>query len=1768
MTIIKKPAAVDSPYPGTPTNSTVTHNTKTSAVTSTTDFVPATPTGGSALISEVDTNTSIYATGVAGVNSLVDRGVAFRGANIYLTLEEQTYVTNNTISTAVPGNGTPGGSNNQVQFNLDGNFAGDARLSYYPQTHELVIDGNVYANYVYGNGSQLTGIVATTTYNDSNVVALLADFGSNTIATTGNVTAGNLLTGEQVIANGEIQSGTGFFTGGYLSVNGSTDLHDTTVTGNLSATGDVGANAFIGDGSQLTNIPAAGTSGDVQVNWQGSFSNQGGTPGDTYSTLQFDSNGMPTLDGTTAYQQRVDYSPYLQVLAPRVESTDFGIVAGPAIQITGYADDVFYNTPRSAYLSVQDQATATQQWDFGILGNGSNNYSISDRTNSNQWMFGTDGNITLPADGGTGAATVSINFAGVGYTTETDVPTAALTGTGSGMTVDIVASTSGSNPITSVTINQAGTGYAPGDSIQVAQPSSTGNGTLTVDSITPVTIPSINYANGDPYGGGGSIGNLAVIGTTIVIDADAPETSIYISPSGEGYAYLALPNNATANTVDTHLWNAAGNVEIGAGDASNFGPTYTWLFGADGMLTLPKGGVLSEGTSPSGLGNTIAITPSGGSDADQQLLIYPTGNVIVDGNHLHLTTGNLFNTELYLGNDDFYVKLANTGNIIVNTAGNTAQWTFGTDGRLVNLDGLTLTAGGQFNICTILTGGSGYNTGSALKATTGGSGTGMTVGIGYGLSNQLASVSVVNPGAGYVDGDVITVSEGTGGTFVITRYNDQANQANNNFVESNWTFDAAGGTVFPTLTTQRGDNPSGTITGQTLLFGDAAQEAIISTADGTVSNENSQRLVINPGQGYDYGEGGDIYLWAGRGGPTNGSGGDIKIRGGQGMANGTGGYIRIEGGDTQGAGYPGYIDITGGRGGATQGAYVRITGGQGATNGGEAGVIGGYGTDVGGDANITAGYGGTNQGGNVNITGGGSALGLPGYGNVNISAGASQWVFDNTGNLTIPGNILGSGNILIAPDSASASSYLDIYLTGGPDIHIASNDNSIVIGRDTGANIFVGNDGEVSIRTDDGTTAQVWNFDDTGNLSAPGNISAVGNIAGAYIKGNGSELTNLPAPAVAQDITSNGAMSIMTYDGNLKYTSYATVEPSSGNIAGGNISTTGNITGGNILTNNYFYANGSPFVSSNYGNANVAANLAAFGNNPISTTGNITAGNFIGNGAALTNVTVNVAGNIVGTQSNVSLVAGSYTTTFDNTGNTAFANGTVSVTTLTASGNITGNYILGNGSQLTGIAASYGNANVVANLAALGSNPVNTTGNVTGGNLITAGVVSASGNVSGNYILGNGALLTGVITSVANINSGTSNVTVVSSGGNVSVGVGGTPNVAVFASTGEYITGVLSVTGNITGGNIATAGQVSATGNVTTANSFVGNLVGTSVSVTGNVSAGNVIVNGQPTTYGVANLTTGVVAIQATASGTVAATVVANTSPVSGTNFNGGSNASPALTVLTLAIPTAGTWRLDAEMRVYIPGEGYMAAAFYNNGTLIPGSEYFIAAGGVTQTGAATGQYGGFMSYNLTTTGATTVTMGAWATGTSQFITSGDGRTWARATQIDSIFALNTLGTMSLTGNITTTGNVLATGNVTAANFFGNGNTLSNVATRFESAWTVPTGTSTQSFTVAANETYYMWVDCNIPNGILTWNATATVTNTNVPVVGAQYAWVYNGGGTPIDFTSIPNQFIGTSNTIVRSSVAPSATTNRFDFGLNNTSGGNVTVRYGWITIS
>jgi len=143
--------------------------------------------------------------------------------------------------------------------------------------------------------------------------------------------------------------------------------------------------------------------------------------------------------------------------------------------------------------------------------------------------------------------------------------------------------------------------------------------------------------------------------------------------------------------------------------------------------------------------------------------------------------------------------------------------------------------------------------------------------------------------------------------------------------------------------------------------------------------------------------------------------------------------------------------------------------------------------------------------------------------------------------------------------------------------------------------------------------------------------------------------------------------------------------------------------------------------------------------------------------------------------------------------------------------------------------------------AMVGQNCVQTIANKT----YTGTLLSVTGNVTGNYIFGNGSQLSGI--DATSIQSGTSNVKVTTAGGNVAVSVGGTSNVVVWASTGTYTTGISSVTGNITGGNLLTSGLVSATGNITGGNILGGANVnatthtGTTVSVTGNITGGNVI---------------------------------------------------------------------------------------------------------------------------------------------------------------------------------------------------------------------------------------------------------------------------------------------------------------------------------------
>ena len=115
----------------------------------------------------------------------------------------------------------------------------------------------------------------------------------------------------------------------------------------------------------------------------------------------------------------------------------------------------------------------------------------------------------------------------------------------------------------------------------------------------------------------------------------------------------------------------------------------------------------------------------------------------------------------------------------------------------------------------------------------------------------------------------------------------------------------------------------------------------------------------------------------------------------------------------------------------------------------------------------------------------------------------------------------------------------------------------------------------------------------------------------------------------------------------------------------------------------------------------------------VTQVGNVTV-NIIQNGSS--NIKVALNGNAttsVGGIPNVVVVSGSGQSV---TGN------------ITASGNIRASYLLGNGSQLTGLPASYTNSNVTTLLAAFGSNTISSTANITGGN-INGGSIFSAGNI-------------------------------------------------------------------------------------------------------------------------------------------------------------------------------------------------------------------------------------------------------------------------------------------------------------------------------------------------------------------------------------------------------------------------------------------------------
>jgi len=270
------------------------------------------------------------------------------------------------------------------------------------------------------------------------------------------------------------------------------------------------------------------------------------------------------------------------------------------------------------------------------------------------------------------------------------------------------------------------------------------------------------------------------------------------------------------------------------------------------------------------------------------------------------------------------------------------------------------------------------------------------------------------------------------------------------------------------------------------------------------------------------------------------------------------------------------------------------------------------------------------------------------YGNSNVAtflAAFGSNTVSTTGNIT-SGNILTSGLIsatgnITGGNLITSGTFQSASLSSSGNLTFTANTANLVF--NTGAYISgnansIGRDGSIVLQPAATGTFQGVVIGGAGRLLAPnGSVHQVFNASDVTFQ------VTVKAPATVSTSTTTGGIQ-----------------------AGGGVGVVGNIYAGNVY---------SPGLASVTGNATVGNLLTA---GQVSSTGNIvTAGNFVGNGAALTNVTVSVAGNVVGTQPNVNIVAGSYTYTFDNTGNVTLPTGGDLVfsanTTLTSVGGTNGN---------------------------------------------------------------------------------------------------------------------------------------------------------------------------------------------------------------------------------------------------------------------------------------------------------------------------------------------------------------------------------------------------------------------------------------------------------------------------------------------------------------
>jgi hypothetical protein len=1368
---------------------------------------------GTGTFGNIATAGTVSATGnVTGGNILFGSGIVSGTGNIYggniiaddgffgnIDLTGDITVNSLTSNTFVSATGNITGGNIRAEglLSASGTIRGNANIDAVGNINANnvnALNGDIIGNIIVSGSGEfgilpgqtvlsLSNARAETVYIGAGLANLLyignsqsnTNFGGNIIvngfaSATGNVTGGNLLTGGVISATGGITSagnitGGNLLTGGLISAAGLATSGNVETAGYVSAAGNVIADNVNTDNVVSTGAITISTGANGNINLS-----TNGTGNIVLNNTYI--NGLqltPQQDADAASKYYVD-----QLVTTAISYHEAVVAATNTTLATATGGTITYNQPNGAGNGVG--ATLTTTGAFNLI----------DTANVQ-----TVGTRILVKDEGNAV------FNGVYVWSNATVITRAST--------------------------EDSYGAATANALSINDYFFVTGGNVNLGSAWIVDAPA----------------GVITFGTSNIVFAQFSQAQVYSANTSAGLVLVGQTFSAKVDN-NTTAFDGGGNIIVKAGanlTTPNIGAATGSSFSATGNIA--TGGNLVTAGYVTATGNVIAGSGSFFIGNGSQLTGVAAASV--DANAL---TGNTLSSNI------LFSSLTSVGTLTsLSVSGNTVSGNIDTAGQITatgNITGGNVRTAGLISATGDITGGNISTAGTLSAIGNVNGGNLLTTGLISATSTITATDSIT--GGNLVTGGLVTASGNvTGGNLITGGFVTATGNVTGGNVNTAGTVTATGnitggnvltgGLITATgAVTAGGFTTTGNVTGGNLLFGSGIvsgtgniyADTIFANISGNIDAGGANTEIQFNNDNVLAGSPGFTFNTVGNVVTANGnilSGGIVSAVGNvyaPGIQNGGTGLILDPG-------FPGFVQFFNGNG-----STVRID---------DSGNI---------LANAAVSAVGNVTGGNI-LTGGLiSATGNATAGNVNTA-----------GLITATGNIYG-GNLILAGAALDTTA-------GRLTVNSTSSDADFAVNGDTLANVFYvdAGTGTASFGSSAQTTNAIVAFNASNSVKMP-----VGNTAQRPSTGvtgmlrfnttdNNLEIYNnteweavgVPAFTVIDDqqfngdgstvaftlstsqttnsciVSINGVIQIPTLAYSVSTTTLTFTEaPAAGDVIDvRQITTTTTVTGlsnssgnaeisasetsasfdvkGNLIpTSDNTFTLGN--ASNRWANLFVSGNSIYLGNlilkeNPANvfvvylsdgiTQANIDVGNV--DVSAITTGTSTIG--IYGTgQAYVSVNGNSNVLLISNT--SALVNGAFSAT-----GNITGNYIFGNGSQLTGIDATSiqsGTSNVrVVSSGGNVATGVGGTSNVvvvsTAGQFVT-GVVSATGNITGNYFVGNGSQLTGIDATA--IQNGTANVRTFLNG-NVTTSAGGTANVLNVTSTGALVTGLISATGNITG---------------------------------------------------------------------------------------------------------------------------------------------------------------------------------------------------------------------------------------------------------------------------------------------------------------------------------------------------------------------------------